>query len=87
VFWLWSSPPRAPLDRLHGAEVPVSDSRTREVDDIRSRSTAEVGGIITLNSVVRVGRRAQGADFVVSGDADVLEWDEPDPPVIPPAEF
>jgi hypothetical protein len=46
-----------------------------------------VGGIITLNSVVRVGRRAQGADFVVSGDADVLEWDEPDPPVIPPAEF
>jgi putative PIN family toxin of toxin-antitoxin system len=31
--------------------------------------------------------RALGADFVVSGDADLLEWDEQDPPVIPPAEF
>lgn len=30
--------------------------------------------------------RALGADFVVSGDADLLEWDEQDPPVIPPAE-
>lgn len=31
--------------------------------------------------------RAHGVDVVVSGDADLLEWDEQDPPVIPPAEF
>jgi predicted nucleic acid-binding protein len=31
--------------------------------------------------------RAHDADLVVSGDADLLEWDEQDPPVIPPAEF
>ena len=31
--------------------------------------------------------RAHDVDFIVSGDADLLEWDEQDPPVIPPAEF
>jgi predicted nucleic acid-binding protein len=31
--------------------------------------------------------RACNAEVVVSGDADLLEWDEQDPPVIPPAEF
>jgi predicted nucleic acid-binding protein len=31
--------------------------------------------------------RAHDAGFIVSGDADLLEWDEQDPPVIPPAEF
>ncbi len=31
--------------------------------------------------------RAHNADFIVSGDTDLLEWDEQDPPVIPPAEF
>lgn len=31
--------------------------------------------------------RLHGVDFVVSGDADLLEWDGQDPPVIPPAEF
>jgi putative PIN family toxin of toxin-antitoxin system len=31
--------------------------------------------------------RAHDADFIVSGDADLLEWDEQDPPVIPPVEF
>lgn len=31
--------------------------------------------------------RAHDVDYIVSGDADLLEWDEQDPPVIPPAEF
>jgi predicted nucleic acid-binding protein len=31
--------------------------------------------------------RACNAEVIVSGDADLLEWDEQDPPVIPPAEF
>jgi len=31
--------------------------------------------------------RAYEVGFVVSGDADLLEWDEQNPPVIPPAEF
>lgn len=31
--------------------------------------------------------RAHHADFIVSGDADLLEWNEQDPPVIAPAEF
>ena len=31
--------------------------------------------------------RAHDAEVIVSGDADLLEWDEQDPPVIPPAEF
>jgi predicted nucleic acid-binding protein len=31
--------------------------------------------------------RAHGAEVIVSGDADLLEWDEQDPPVVPPAEF
>lgn len=31
--------------------------------------------------------RAHNAEVIVSGDADLLEWDEQDPPVIPPAEF
>ena len=30
---------------------------------------------------------AHDVDYIVSGDADLLEWDEQDPPVIPPAEF
>ena len=30
---------------------------------------------------------ALGVDYIVSGDADLLEWDEQHPPVIPPAEF
>lgn len=31
--------------------------------------------------------RAHNAGVIVSGDADLLEWDEQDPPVITPAEF
>ena len=31
--------------------------------------------------------RAHNAEVIVSGDADLLEWDAQDPPVIPPAEF
>ncbi|HSF86670.1 MAG TPA: putative toxin-antitoxin system toxin component, PIN family [Acidimicrobiia bacterium] len=31
--------------------------------------------------------RAHNAEVIVSGDADLLEWDEQDPPVIPQAEF
>ena len=31
--------------------------------------------------------RAHDADLVVSGDADLHEWIEQDPPVVPPAEF
>jgi putative PIN family toxin of toxin-antitoxin system len=31
--------------------------------------------------------RAYDVDLIVSGDADLLEWSEQDPPVIPPAEF
>jgi len=31
--------------------------------------------------------RAHHADFVVSGDADLLEWHEQDLPVVSPAEF
>ena len=31
--------------------------------------------------------RSHHADFVVSGDDDLLEWDEQEPPVIAPAEF
>jgi putative PIN family toxin of toxin-antitoxin system len=31
--------------------------------------------------------QAHDVDYIVSGDADLLEWDEQDPPVIPPAEF
>lgn len=31
--------------------------------------------------------RARDVDFIVSGDADLLEWHEQNPPVIPPAEF
>jgi hypothetical protein len=31
--------------------------------------------------------RTHEADFIVSGDADLLEWDEHDLLVIPPAEF
>ena len=31
--------------------------------------------------------RAHDVDYIVSGDADLLEWDEHDPPVISPAEF
>ena len=31
--------------------------------------------------------RAHNAEVIVSGDADLLEWDEQDPPVAPPAEF
>ncbi len=31
--------------------------------------------------------RAHNAEVIVSGDADLLEWDDQDPPVIPPAEF
>jgi len=31
--------------------------------------------------------RAHDADYIVSGDADLLEWNEQDPPVVPPAEF
>jgi putative PIN family toxin of toxin-antitoxin system len=31
--------------------------------------------------------RAHNAEVIVSGDADLLEWGEQDPPVISPAEF
>ena len=31
--------------------------------------------------------RAHSAEVIVSGDADLLEWVEQDPPVIRPAEF
>jgi putative PIN family toxin of toxin-antitoxin system len=31
--------------------------------------------------------RAHDADYIVSGDADLLEWNEQDPRVVPPAEF
>jgi predicted nucleic acid-binding protein len=31
--------------------------------------------------------RVHNADFIVSGDADLLEWQEQRPPVISPAEF
>ncbi len=31
--------------------------------------------------------RAQNAEVIVSGDADLLEWKEQDPAVISPAEF
>jgi predicted nucleic acid-binding protein len=31
--------------------------------------------------------QAHDVDYIVSGDADLLEWDEQHPPVIPPAEF
>ena len=31
--------------------------------------------------------RVHDVDFIVSGDADLLEWHEQNPPVIPPAEF
>ena len=31
--------------------------------------------------------RSHNAEIIVSGDADLLEWDEQEPPVIPPAEF
>ena len=31
--------------------------------------------------------RAHWGDFIVSGDADLLEWQEQNPPVIPPADF
>jgi uncharacterized protein len=31
--------------------------------------------------------RSSNADLIVSGDADLLEWAEQDPPVVPPAVF
>lgn len=31
--------------------------------------------------------RAHHADLIVSGDGDLLEWGEQNPPVIPPAQF
>jgi putative PIN family toxin of toxin-antitoxin system len=31
--------------------------------------------------------RAHNAEVIVSGDADLLEWDEQNSPVIPPADF
>ena len=31
--------------------------------------------------------RAHKAQVIVSGDADLLQWDEQDPPVVTPAEF
>lgn len=31
--------------------------------------------------------RAHRADFMVNGEADLVEWYEQKPPVIPPAEF
>ena len=31
--------------------------------------------------------RQHGADFIVTGDADLLEWPGQDPPVMPPASF
>ncbi len=31
--------------------------------------------------------REHGADFIVSRDNDLLEWEEQSPPVIPPSEF
>lgn len=31
--------------------------------------------------------RVHDVDFIVSGDADLLEWHDQNPPVIPPAEF
>lgn len=31
--------------------------------------------------------QAHDVDYIVSGYADLLEWNEQDPPVIPPAEF
>lgn len=31
--------------------------------------------------------RAHDADYIVSGDADLLEWNEQDPRVVPPAEL
>jgi len=31
--------------------------------------------------------RVHDVDFIVSGDADLLEWHEQNPPVVPPAEF
>ena len=31
--------------------------------------------------------RQHGADVIVTGDADLLEWPEQDPPVVPPATF
>jgi putative PIN family toxin of toxin-antitoxin system len=36
--------------------------------------------------VIRLAR-AHDAEVIVSGDADLLEWKEQDPPVISPAEF
>ena len=31
--------------------------------------------------------RADDAEVIVSGDADLVEWDEQHPPVVAPAEF
>ncbi len=36
--------------------------------------------------VIRLAQ-AHDVDYIVSGDAYLLGWDEQDPPVIPPAEF
>jgi predicted nucleic acid-binding protein len=42
---------------------------------------------VDINDYVIRLARAHNAEVIVSGDADLPEWDEQDPPVIPPAEF
>ena len=39
-----------------------------------------------MNYVIHLARQ-HGADFIVTGDADLLEWPGQDPPVMPPAGF
>ena len=71
---------------LDAAELHVRTLAT--VADVQPDSAA--GPALTRdpdNDYVIHLARAHDVDFVVSGDADLLEWDERDSPVIPPAEF
>lgn len=57
------------------------DAARRYVDTVRERATlvADPGEVSPLTR--------DRADFVVSGDKDLLEWSEQRPPVIAPAAF
>lgn len=82
------------LDRPNMRRWIDLDAARRYVDTVRERATlvADPGEVSPLtrdraDDYLIALAREHGADFVVSGDKDLLEWSEQRPPVIAPAAF
>lgn len=74
--WISLEDARALLDRL-GAEADLVDDPDEIVPTTRD---SDDDYLIAL-------ARAHNATCIVSGDLDLLEWEEADPPVLSPADF